>query len=167
MELRDAIVDCVVRGKLTPEFVDWVWRIGVRMAYNNERWLYCIDWEGAIQDTLMDYLDLHKLPINYEKPNHSIAKAIYLHYLHAWYVLQRDRSRTKAWVLHGEKTTKKQKPHTYRRSKRKNKKWKGTNFNKKTGRWIARVWENGNARSLGYFDTEEQAGKAYLAYVNR
>ena len=39
----------------------------------------------------------------------------------------------------------------------------GTKLHKKPGRWQARIWINKKEKSLGHFDTQEEARSAYLA----
>ena len=43
----------------------------------------------------------------------------------------------------------------------------GTTFFKRTGRWKAQVNKNGKRVGLGYFDTQEEAGKAYQSAINK
>jgi hypothetical protein len=39
--------------------------------------------------------------------------------------------------------------------------YKGVDFHKPTGKWVARIWYEGRLRSLGYYDIEEDAARAY------
>jgi hypothetical protein len=43
----------------------------------------------------------------------------------------------------------------------KSSRYKGVHKRKRTGKWIARIGHDGIRESLGYFDTEEQAARAY------
>jgi hypothetical protein len=39
--------------------------------------------------------------------------------------------------------------------------YKGVGWHEPTGKWVARIWYEGRSRSLGYFDDEESAARAY------
>ncbi len=39
--------------------------------------------------------------------------------------------------------------------------FKGVQYHKPTGKWFARIWYEGRSRSLGYYDAEEEAARAY------
>lgn len=163
--LKTAIDDSIAQQTLTPEFVDCVWRIGVTCCKNNPEWLCRIDWEGAIQDTLIEYLDLESLPVGYDKPNHAIAQRLQYHFRHACWEEKVNSGRNHAWLIRGEKTTKQGTQHQYRRKKREGKKWKGTQYSKKSRRWRARLWVNGQDTTIGWYGTEAEAGMAYLKAV--
>jgi hypothetical protein len=52
---QEAIQATQAEGRLTPDFVDWVWRIGIRHVTTHS-WLFRVDWEGVIQDVLAFFL---------------------------------------------------------------------------------------------------------------
>lgn len=164
--LRAAIHESVAAGQPTPALVDWVWRIGVRHV-TLRPWLLRTDYEGVIQDTLIAYLDVSQLPADYDKPNHAIAARLRLAFRHAAWREQVDSGRLHNWKMCGERTTKQGKPHATRRAKRSGKTWKGTQRNSKTGRWRARLWVDGRDTTVGWYDTEAEAGRAYLAAVGQ
>jgi hypothetical protein len=41
--------------------------------------------------------------------------------------------------------------------------FKGVNFNRRVRKWGAQIWLNGKSRVIGYFETPEEAHKAYRA----
>lgn len=44
--------------------------------------------------------------------------------------------------------------------------YRGVTFNKRAGKWTARIRVNYNRKNLGYFDTALEAGQAYDKYVD-
>lgn len=42
---------------------------------------------------------------------------------------------------------------------------KGVTYDKRTGKFMAQIRENGKNKNLGYFDTQEQAARKYQTYA--
>ena len=155
MDCKQAILDSITQGELTPEFVDWVWRIGLQLL-KERPWARLIDYEGVIQDTLIHYLNLEKLPSNYDQPQHYLSKHIKhalarAFYLHRLAIGNLD-------LLADLKPNQRRKKRSGTRSK-----WKGVSYYKRHRNWRARFWIDGKEKLVGYYLTEEEAGRAYLA----
>lgn len=71
---------------------------------------------------------------------------------------QRENLRVVSWILSNRNK---------RKQEGKSSQYIGVSFHKQSNRWRARMKTNGRERSLGYFDTEEEAKDAYQEEYNR
>lgn len=99
----------------------------------------------------------------------SIHRLVAQAFLEDWnedlYVDHSDGNKQNNNVKNLRMATKKQNQHNRKGTKNSSSKYKGVSWNKQHKKWAVRIYVNNKNKHLGYFDVEDEAGKAYDFYA--